>query len=158
MDRRSHWETVFSSKGERDVSWFEDLPEASLSMLRACGLSRNTCVIDVGGGDSHLIDQLVADGLDCLAVLDISGSALERARRRLGDRGAVPTWLEADVTAEWSLKPMDIWHDRAAFHFLTTEIQITKYLAIAKQSIKPSGHLVLGTFSDKGPTKCSATR
>ena len=155
MDRRSHWESVFSSKGERDVSWFEDLPEASLSMLRACGLSRNTCVIDVGGGDSHLIDQLVADGLDCLAVLDISGSALERARRRLGGRGAVPTWLEADVTAEWSLKPMDIWHDRAVFHFLVDAADRERYRAHLRQTLKPGGWAIVATFAPDGPEKCS---
>lgn len=155
MDRRAHWNTVFSTKQERDVSWFESLPETSLSMLKACGMSRETCLVDVGGGDSHLIDQLVADGLECLAVLDISGSALARARARLGDRASVPTWIEADVTAEWSLKPMDIWHDRAVFHFLVDAADRQRYRAHLRQTLKRGGWVIVATFALDGPEKCS---
>ena len=119
MQRKEHWERVYTTKGEQDVSWFEALPTISIQMLEAAGLTRETCVLDVGGGDSRLVDHLAARGMDCLAVLDVSGAALRRAQSRLGDAAAVPVWIESDVTGDWSLKPMDIWHDRAVFHFLT---------------------------------------
>lgn len=155
MDRRAHWNTVFSTKGEQEVSWFESLPEISLAMLKACGLTRDMCVVDVGGGDSHLIDQLVADGLECLVVLDISGSALERARARLGGQAAVPIWLEADVTSDWSLRPMDIWHDRAVFHFLVDVEDRERYRTHLQQTLKPGGWAIVATFASDGPERCS---
>jgi hypothetical protein len=108
MDRKEHWQQVFTSKGERDLSWFEALPAVSLQMMEEAGLGPDTCVLDVGGGDSRLVDLLAAGGLDCLAVLDVSGAALERAQERLGDLAGAFTWIESDVTAAWSLKPMDI--------------------------------------------------
>jgi hypothetical protein len=111
MERKGHWEHVFTTKGEQDVSWFESLPALSLEMLEASGLTHESCVLDVGGGDSRLVDHLSARGMECLAVLDVSGAALRRAQARLGDAANVPVWIEADVTGEWSLKPMDIWHD-----------------------------------------------
>jgi hypothetical protein len=120
MDRHTHWNHVYAAKGEREVSWFEELPAVSLRMMEDAGLKEDTCVLDVGGGDSHLVDALAARGLDCLAVLDVSAAALGRARTRMGAAAQVPVWLEADVTGDWTLKPMDIWHDRAVFHFLTT--------------------------------------
>jgi hypothetical protein len=107
MYRKDHWERLYTSKGEQDVSWFESLPTISLKMLEASGLTRETCVLDVGGGDSRLVDHLAARGMDCLAVLDVSRVELQRARSRLGDAARVPVWIEADVTGEWSLKPMD---------------------------------------------------
>src|SRR5262245_3174743 len=113
MDRKQHWDTVFTVKGGRGVSWFEALPAVSPRMMEAVGLGPEACVIDVGGGDSRLVDALVARGLDCLAVLDVSSAALDRARARLGEAASVLTWIETDVAADWSLKPMDIWHDRA---------------------------------------------
>jgi hypothetical protein len=118
MDRAQHWQRVYTTKGEREVSWFQDVPDVSLRMMRDAGLTADSCVIDVGGGDSHLVDALVGLGLECLAVLDVSQAALDRAKARLGAVPAFPTWIQADVTGDWSLKPMDIWHDRAVFHFL----------------------------------------
>src|SRR5262245_34069419 len=105
MDSKRHWNTVFQSKGERDVSWFEALPAVSLRMMEAAGLGPETCVIDVGGGDARLVDALVARGLDCLAVLDVSSAALDRAKARLGETASALTWIEANVAADWSLKP-----------------------------------------------------
>src|ERR1700752_3442339 len=120
MKRQEHWDTVYSTRNEQQVSWFERFPAMSLRMMEAAGLTAETCVLDVGGGDSRLVDELAARGLDCLAVLDVSGAALQRARTRLGTSASIPIWIETDVTGDWALKPMDIWHDRAVFQFLTT--------------------------------------
>lgn len=155
MDPQQHWNRVFSSKAEDAVSWYESLPDASLRMLEAAGMDAHTCVLDVGGGDSRLIDHLAARGMDCLAVLDISGAALERARSRLGAAAAIPIWLEADVAGDWSLKPMDIWHDRAVFHFLTTGVERDRYRLHLHQTLKPGGSAIVATFAPDGPDRCS---
>jgi hypothetical protein len=155
VDVRRHWEHVYATKGERDVSWFEALPTVSLRMLDAAGLSRETCVIDVGGGDSRLVDVLMARGLDCLAVLDVSGAALERARTRLGELANTPTWIEANVASDWSLKPMDIWHDRAVFHFLTDAGDRARYRAHLLKTLKLNGSAIIATFAPDGPESCS---
>jgi uridine phosphorylase len=155
MDRKRHWETVYTTNGEGDLSWFETLPALSVRMLEAAGLTPATCVIDVGGGDSRLVDTLVARGLDCLAVLDVSGAALHRVQARLGDASAALTWIEADVTADWFLKPMDIWHDRAVFHFLTTPDDRARYRAHMRQTLKVGGTAIVATFALDGPETCS---
>lgn len=155
MDRVQHWNAVFTSRREDEVSWFEALPSTSLRMLEAAGLTAETCVLDVGGGDSHLVDVLAARGLDCLAVLDVSGAALARARARLGTEARVPMWIEADVTGAWTLKPMDIWHDRAAFHFLTHPEDRAAYLAHLLDTLKPGGTAIIATFAPDGPETCS---
>jgi SAM-dependent methyltransferase len=155
MDRPTHWNTVYTTKAERDVSWFEALPDVSLRMLEAAGLTPRTCVLDVGGGDSHLVDALLARGLDCLAVLDVSGAALDRAKARLGRDAATPIWIEADVAGEWSLKPMDIWHDRAVFHFLTDADDQARYGVHLRQTLKIGGTAIVATFSLDGPATCS---
>ena len=155
MQRKEHWERVYTTKGERDVSWFESLPDVSLQMLEASGLTRETCVLDVGGGDSRLVDTLAARGMDCLAVLDVSGAALQRAQSRLGDAAKVPVWIEADVTGDWTLKPMDIWHDRAVFHFLTTPEDQVRYLTHLQAVLKVRGSAIIATFAPDGPEKCS---
>ena len=155
MDRQQHWDGVFRNKAQDDVSWFEPFPETSIRMIEASGLNLDTCVLDVGGGDSRLIDQLLARGLDCLAVLDISGSALARAKARLGSSAAIPIWLQADVAGEWSLKPMDIWHDRAVFHFLTAREDRDRYRSHLLRTLKTGGSAILATFASDGPDKCS---
>jgi len=155
VNRAEHWEAVFGSKHERQVSWFEELPAVSLRLLEAAGLTHETCVLDVGGGDSHLVDALAARGLDCLAVLDVSHTALQHARRRLGAAASVPIWIEADVTGAWTLKPMDIWHDRAAFHFLTDPSDRASYHAHLRHTLKPHGSAIIATFAPDGPEMCS---
>jgi trans-aconitate methyltransferase len=155
MERKAHWNTVYHTRSERDVSWFETLPDVSLRLMEAAGLSSETCVIDVGGGDSHLVDALVARGLNCLAVLDVAGAALDRARTRLGAKASVPIWIEADVTGEWSVKTFDIWHDRAVFHFLTDPEDRTRYGAHLRQTLKVGGTAIVATFAPDGPEKCS---
>jgi hypothetical protein len=155
MNRQQHWDTIFATKGERDLSWFESLPETSVRMLEAAGLNADTCVLDVGAGDSHLVDHLISRGLDCLAVLDISGSALARAQSRLGQFASIPIWIESDVAGTWSLKPMDIWHDRAVFHFLTTDQDREHYRTRLLQTLKAGGSAILATFAMDGPEQCS---
>lgn len=155
MERQAHWNTVYTTKGERDVSWFEALPAVSLQMMEAAGLNTDTCVLDVGGGDSRLVDVLAERGLDCLAVLDVSGAALHRAQDRLGARAMTPIWIEADVTGDWSLEPMDIWHDRAVFHFLTEADDRQRYVAHLRDTLKVGGTAIVATFAPDGPEKCS---
>jgi trans-aconitate methyltransferase len=155
MKRAAHWNHVYSTKTEREVSWFEPLPVVSLGLLEAAGLTTHTCVLDVGGGDSHLVDALAARGLDCLAVLDVSGAALERAKARLGAVAQVPIWIEADVTSDWTLQPMDIWHDRAVFHFLTAPEDRARYTQHMLETLKPGGSAIIATFAPDGPERCS---
>jgi hypothetical protein len=155
MNRQQHWEHVFRNTAEDGVSWFEALPETSLRLLDAAGLSAHTCVLDVGGGDSRLIDHLSARGMDCLAVLDISGAALSRAQARLGASASIPIWLQTDVAADWSLKPMDIWHDRAVFHFLAALQDRERYRRHLLQTLKQGGSAILATFALDGPATCS---
>lgn len=155
MNRKQHWETVYTTKAEGAVSWFEALPEVSLHMLEAAGVSRDTCVIDVGGGDSRLVDTLIARGLGCLAVLDVSRAALRRAHARLGEAAAALTWIEADVTAEWAVKPMDIWHDRAVFHFLTAPEDRARYRQRLLATLKKNGSAIVATFAPDAPERCS---
>jgi SAM-dependent methyltransferase len=155
MQRREHWDLVFNTKGERQVSWFEALPAVSLRMMESAGLTTGTCVVDIGGGESRLVDQLAARGLDCLAVLDVSGAALTRARTRLGSVASLPIWLEADVTGNWSLKPMDIWHDRAVFHFLISADDRGRYRSHLLDTLKPGGFAIVATFALDGPDRCS---
>ena len=153
MDRQAHWDDVFKTQGER-VSWHESLPAWSLELMEHAGLTAETCVFDVGAGDSRLMDALVARGLDCLAVVDVSDEALRRLKARLGARAPV-IWIEADVTAEWSLKPMDIWHDRAVFHFLTASAERAAYIAHLADTLKPGGSAIIATFALDGPDSCS---
>ncbi len=155
MNRQQHWNTVYTTKGERDVSWFEASPDVSIEMIEAAGLTRDTCVLDVGGGDSRLVDLLVARGLTCVAVLDVARAALERAQARLGEKGSDVNWIEADVTGDWSWKPVDIWHDRAVFHFLTSEDDRARYKKRLHEMLKPGGSAIIATFAPEGPEKCS---
>jgi SAM-dependent methyltransferase len=155
MNRQRHWDTVYTTKGERDVSWFEASPDISIEMIEAAGLTRDTCVLDVGGGDSRLVDLLVARGLTCVAVLDVARAALERAQARLGEKASAVNWIEADVTGDWSWKPVDIWHDRAVFHFLTSEDDRARYKDRLSGVLKAGGSAIIATFALEGPERCS---
>jgi SAM-dependent methyltransferase len=155
VTRRDHWNAIYRTRGGADVSWFEALPAVSLGLLEAAGLTADTCVVDVGGGESRLVDALLARGLRCLAVLDVSGEALAHAKTRLGARAEDVTWIEADVTGSWSLKPMDIWHDRAVFHFLAAAVDRASYVAHLRETLKPGGSAIIATFALDGPSTCS---
>jgi len=155
MERAAHWNHVYTSKVEHEVSWFEALPTVSLDLLDAAGITKESCVLDVGGGDSHLVDALAARGLDCLAVLDVSGASLERAKSRLGAVAQIPIWIEADVTSSWALKTMDVWHDRAVFHFLVSKEDREQYKRRLLQTLRPGGTVIVATFAPEGPDRCS---
>lgn len=152
---KDHWDKIYNTKEEKDFSWFQPYPKTSIEFIKLFNLPKNARIIDIGGGDSHLVDALIELGYTNIYVLDISAKAIERARQRLGEQAKIVNWIVSDVTEFDSEVQFDFWHDRAAFHFLTTEDQISKYLDIVRKSISPNGYLVLGTFSEKGPEKCS---
>jgi 2-polyprenyl-3-methyl-5-hydroxy-6-metoxy-1,4-benzoquinol methylase len=154
-DRKQHWETIYGTKQSDEVSWFQRYPKTSMEFVHLFNLPLDAKIIDVGGGDSNLIDTLIDAGYTDITVLDISANAIERTKARLGEKGARVKWIVSDVTEFEPTEQYDFWHDRAAFHFLTSEALADKYVAIAKRGIKPGGYLVLGTFSESGPRKCS---
>ena len=155
MNRQQHWNTVYSTKGEREVGWFEPSPDVSIEMMDAAGLTPRTCVLDVGGGNSRLVDFLLDRGLTCIGVLDVAQPAFARAQARLGDRASLVNWIDSDVTGEWSWTPVDIWHDRAAFHFLTDANDRARYKQRLTAALKPGGSAIIATFALEGPEKCS---
>jgi hypothetical protein len=152
-DKQRHWETVYETKSPDQVSWTQAVPRTSLDFILSFGLPKTATIIDIGGGDSRLADGLLEKGFNNITVLDISAKALERARRRLGPKARNVTWIVSDIVDFEPAGRYDLWHDRAAFHFLTDESQIAKYVKTATAAV--SGYMVLGTFSDAGPKKCS---
>lgn len=156
MQSKDHWQQVYTSKTADSVSWYQPHISVSLELIRQTGVSTSASVIDVGGGASTLVDDLLAAGFDKLAVLDISAAALDVARQRLGERAADVSWIEADITTvKLPEHAYDIWHDRAVFHFLTTEQERRQYLQAVRRSVKPGGFVIVGTFAEDGPERCS---
>lgn len=152
-ERRKHWETVYKTKNANEVSWTQENPKTSLEFINSFNLSKDAQIIDVGGGDSKLVDFLLEAGFVNITVLDISAAALEKAKKRLGEKAAKINWVVSDITEFETDTVFDLWHDRAAFHFLVTDRQIANYLETARKNVK--GFLTLGTFSENGPKKCS---
>ncbi|TVR80967.1 MAG: class I SAM-dependent methyltransferase [Chitinophagaceae bacterium] len=155
FDRKKHWENIYKTKELKEVSWFQPTPETSLDFLKELNVSISAKIIDIGGGDSFLVDHLLDLGHLDLTVLDISEAAINRAKKRLGNHANKVKWVVADAANFQPAEKYDFWHDRAAFHFLTNENDISNYLQTAQQYINTSGILVVGTFSEKGPKKCS---
>ena len=153
--RDEHWDHVYKTKESNAVSWYQPAPATSLRLLQAAGLTAESCVIDVGAGDSRLVDTLLELGLKCVTVLDVSAAAVSRTRQRLGDRASSVNWLVTDVTGEWSVPPVDFWHDRAVFHFLTDATDRRRYVKHLSQSLKPGGFAIIATFALDGPSRCS---
>ena len=153
MERKNHWETVYETKQPSEVSWTQENPKTSLDFIRETHLDKTAKIIDIGGGDSNLVDFLLQEGYENISVLDISANALERAKKRLGKNAEKVTWIVSDITEFKPETKYDIWHDRATFHFLTTPEQIKKYAEITQKWI--NGFLIIGTFSENGPKKCS---
>jgi SAM-dependent methyltransferase len=153
LDKKQHWETVYETKAPHEVSWTQETPQTSLDFIASFPLDKSARIIDIGGGDSKLVDHLLDLGYTNISVLDISEKALEKAKQRLGDKAHKVNWIVSDVTDFEPSSNFDIWHDRAAFHFLRTEEEIQKYLTILRNYVK--GYVVMGTFSDQGPLKCS---
>ncbi|AZB00259.1 class I SAM-dependent methyltransferase [Chryseobacterium joostei] len=152
-ENKNHWENVYETKNAEQVSWTQKKPQTSLELIRSFGLGKEAKIIDIGGGDSNLVDYLLEEGYENITVLDISAKALEKAKERLGSSANKIKWIATDITAFEPTETYDIWHDRAAFHFLITREQVSKYISIAEKNI--TGFMVLGTFSKNGPTKCS---
>lgn len=152
-ERKSHWENVYSTKQPHEVSWTQETPTTSLKLIQGFNLDKSAGIIDIGGGDSKLVDFLLDGGYTNITVLDISGEALERAKKRLGAKADSVKWIESDITEFKPTEQYAIWHDRAAFHFLTNPEQITNYVDTATKAV--TGYLVIGTFSENGPKRCS---
>lgn len=155
FDRKKHWENIYQTKQLNEVSWYQPTPETSLDFIQQFNVPTTAKIIDIGGGDSFLVDHLLHKGYEDVTVLDISEAAIERAKQRLGDSAEKVKWIVADAAKFQPTEQYDFWHDRAAFHFLTDEQEISNYLEAAQKSIKPTGVMVIGTFSEQGPKKCS---
>jgi trans-aconitate methyltransferase len=150
---KNHWEKIYTNKQPHEVSWTEEIPATSLAFIHGFHLAKTARIIDVGGGDSKLVDYLLKEGFQDITVLDISEQALARAKNRLGGQADKVAWIVSNITDFKPDEHYDLWHDRATFHFLTTGNQIEKYLSVASLSVK--GFLTIGTFSHDGPAKCS---
>jgi ubiquinone/menaquinone biosynthesis C-methylase UbiE len=156
MQAKEHWQKVYTSKAPTEVSWFQEHAALSMKFIREAGVPAGAPIIDVGGGASRLAEDLLTDGYGNVTVLDISGAALAAARMRLGPRAADVRWIEADVlAAPLAEHGYDLWHDRAVFHFLTTPDQRRSYVRQALRAVKPGGYLIMATFAEDGPVKCS---
>lgn len=156
MDAKLHWEKVYSSKGPQEVSWYRPHLDASLALIERALKDRDSSLIDVGGGESTLVDDLLLRGYKNLTVLDVSSEAIEFTRRRLGSAAEQVRWIAADICRiELDSQAYDLWHDRAVFHFLTAKEQRAAYVRQVLRAVKPGGHVILATFGPQGPTKCS---
>lgn len=153
MITKNHWNNVYETKNPDEVSWTQEIPKTSLDFIHSFGLEKSAKIIDIGAGDSTLVDHLLLAGYENITVLDISEKALEKTKARLGALAHKIKWVISDITDFEPDTGFDIWHDRATFHFLTTPSQVQKYLQIAQSSV--SGYLTIGTFSENGPQKCS---
>ena len=155
MDRKQHWEKVYQFRTLEEFSWYQPKPDIAIHFLKLFQVSRSARIIDIGGGDTLLVDYLLEQGFERVSVLDISETAIERAHQRLGAKANQVEWIVSDVVDFQPDRTYDFWHDRAAFHFLTDVSEVNQYLANANRSISSAGAMVIGTFSESGPTKCS---
>ncbi|WP_234683876.1 class I SAM-dependent methyltransferase [Bradyrhizobium monzae] len=153
--RAAHWQSVYESKGEREVSWFQENPSPSLELIALAGARPTSAIVDIGGGASRLVDALLSTGYTDLTVLDLSDAALAASRARLGAAGNGVDWIVADVTQWQPMRTYDVWHDRAAFHFLNAPEEQAAYVACLRRAVKTGGHVIIGTFAIDGPEKCS---
>jgi SAM-dependent methyltransferase len=156
MDRKQHWEQIYTTKASDNVSWFQEHADQSLALIHGTGLGKEAAIIDVGGGASRLVDDLVADGYTDLTVLDLSAAALAVAKQRLGKHAHAVHWMEGDITrVDFPVHRFDLWHDRAVFHFLTEPADRHAYVERVLRAVRPGGHVIIATFSEDGPEKCS---
>ena len=154
-ERQAHWENVYTTKAEDEVSWFQEKPTNWLEFIHASGVGKNAAIIDVGGGEARLVDVLLDEGYTDIAILDLSEKALAVTKARLGHSAAQVRWIVADVTSWEPERTYDLWHDRAAFHFLTEPADRDAYVARLLKALRPGGHLIIGTFALHGPQRCS---
>lgn len=153
MSKQEHWETVYSTKTPEQVGWTQPYPEDSIKRIKFLNLPKSASIIDIGGGDSDVAKLLMEEGYSDITVLDISEAAIQRAKDKLGDRAKDVQWIVSDITEFIPQRSYDVWHDRAAFHFLTEEADIQTYVSLLEQWVR--SYVIIGTFSDIGPTKCS---
>lgn len=154
-DRKAHWQDVYATKSETSVSWYQAEPRLSLELIRGVAPARGCRILDVGGGASVLVDRLLELDVGEIAVLDISEIALGRAKARLGERARRARWVLGDLTEAPELGRFDVWHDRAMFHFLTDPDDRGRYVELARRTVPPGGHLIIATFAEDGPRRCS---
>ncbi len=150
---KKHWEKVYSTKEPHEVSWTQELPKTSIEFFHNLNLKKDASIIDIGGGDSKLVDTLLMEGYTNITVLDISEIALEKAKKRLGENAKKVKWIVSDILEFKPSMHYQMWHDRATFHFLTTKEQINSYMEKVRNAVNT--YLIIGTFSDQGPDKCS---
>lgn len=155
MGRKEHWEKIYNEKSPLEVSWYQSEPHISLELIAKTECSKDSAIIDVGGGASVLVDRLLENGYQHLAVLDIASNAMAYAKHRIGAKASDVEWFEADVTTFSPPHQFDVWHDRAVFHFLTDATDRNKYLRVLKHTLRPGGHLIIAAFALEGPQKCS---
>jgi SAM-dependent methyltransferase len=153
--RQAHWENVYGTKGEKEVSWFQGSPTISLDLIDATGVAKGASILDIGGGASRLVDTLLDQGFESLTVLDLSEKALATTRARLGRKAANVRWIVADVTKWKPAESYDVWHDRAAFHFLMEPHDRAAYAERLREAVRLGGHVIIGTFAPDGPERCS---
>ena len=154
-DLQEHWDSIYGSHQSNELSWTQATPATSLNFIHSFNVAKDASIIDIGGGDSRLVDYLVDEGFTNITVLDISETALNKAKLRLGKKASKVKWIVSDVVEFRPIQKFEVWHDRATFHFLTTKEQVEKYVRLAARSINDNGYMVIGTFSKKGPTTCS---
>ena len=155
FDRKKHWNNIYQTKSLDEVSWYQQVPATSLDFVKQFKLTKSARIIDIGGGDSYLVDHLLSLGYQDITVLDISEQAIDKAKKRLGKRAKNVKWIISDAANFQPSEKYDFWHDRAAFHFLTDQKEIENYLNTLNKGVKPEGILVIGTFSEQGPKICS---
>ena len=156
MNTKTHWEHIYETKAPTQVSWYQEHARFSLQYIRNTGIQKTDAIIDVGGGASTLVDDLLADGFQHISILDVSPSALQLARQRLGARAVDVNWIEADITrAELPEQAYDLWHDRAVFHFLTQPADRQRYIDTVRRAVRVGGHVIVATFALDGPERCS---
>lgn len=155
MDKRKHWDTIYTEKSFDEVSWYQKEPFTSLALINKYGKGTHVKLIDIGAGDSYLATSLLKHGFIDITVVDISEAAINRAKNRMAADADKISWITADITEFENPKKFDLWHDRATFHFLTSDVEIAQYRDLLSNSVNPEGIVIIGTFSEKGPTKCS---
>ena len=155
VSRHDHWEKIYTTKAEREVSWFQETPALSLELIERVGAMQSSAIIDIGGGASRLVDHLTSRGYEDVTVLDLSAAALASARSRIGDKANRVRWMAADVTTWQPSRTYDVWHDRAAFHFLTEWDDQAAYVARLRRALRVGGHAIIATFAPDGPERCS---
>lgn len=156
MQSKVHWEQVYSTKSISGVSWFQEHAQQSVQLIQQAGLARDVGIIDVGGGASTLVDDLLNEGYANVTVLDLSEAALAASKSRLGHLSGDVSWLVGDITrVELPQHAYDVWHDRAVFHFLTAPADREAYVQAVLRAVKPGGHVIVATFAEDGPDKCS---